>query len=207
MKSTPVRVIVIHDDLKDKAPLLISLKEKYGSDNVLLFKKSQDGLNYVLANLSQKMIVVLDLNFKPGEPSGTEVFEGIREKTALVYVIIMTASDLSAINNETLIGFINNDALAFVLTTSGYPNIVALVDKAAHQLETRVDSVLEQWISKQSSEDRTKPYLTMKDGSQFNLDEILDSIRHQTHIGQRMEINILKLAVDLLARQQARLDG
>lgn len=206
MSPTPTKVVVIHDDLTEKDPLLVVLKEKYGQTNVLLLKKSQDGINYISENLSQKMIVILDLNFKPGEPSGIEVFQDIRSKTALVYVIIMTASDLNSINNEDLIKFINNDALAFEYSTSDYTKIVSLVDKAAHQLEVRVDSVLEEWIANQKPEDRDKTYLTTRDGKQYTLNNILSSIRHQEPLGQHLERNILKLAVDLLSRQKTSLD-
>jgi DNA-binding NtrC family response regulator len=206
MELIPTKVVIIHDDITIKDPLIFLLQEKYGNDNVLLYKKSQDGIDYVSSHLSQKMIVILDLNFKGDEPSGVEVFQKIRSQTSLVYVIIMTASDVNSIHNEDLINFINNDALALEYSTTEYEKILKLVDKAAHQLEVRVDSVLEEWLARQSPEDLDKPYLTTRDGKHYTLNDILQSIRHGEPLGQKIERNILKLSVDLLSRQKKTLD-
>jgi DNA-binding NtrC family response regulator len=206
MNLSPTKVIVIHDDLEKNDPLIISIQESYGKDNTLFFKKSDEGLEYVLNNLTQKLIVLLDLNFKANEPSGVDVFESIREKTSLVYIIIMTASSLNSVNNNDLVKFINNDALAFIQSTDNYQDVLKLIDKAAHQLDVRVDSVLEEWITKLSDEERQKPYLKLKEDKEFSLDEILTSIREQGDVGKMLEKNILKLAIDLLTRQKRNLN-
>jgi len=206
MNLTPTKVIVIHDDLDKNDPLIISIQENYGEENTMFFKKSEEGLQYVLNNLTQKLIVLLDLNFKSNEPSGVDVFESIREKTALVYVIIMTASSLNSVNNNDLVKFINNDALAFIQSTDDYQDVLKLINKAAHQLDVRVDSVLEEWITKLSDEERQKPYLKLKEDREFSLNEILTSIREQGDIGKLLEKNILKLAIDLLTRQKRNLN-
>lgn len=206
MILSPTKVIVIHDDLAENDPLIVSIKEKYGEENTLFFQGSQEGLDYVLNNLTQKLIVLLDLNFKANEPGGVNVFESIREKTALVYVIIMTASSLNSIDNNDLVKFINNDALALVQSTERYSEILGLIETAAHQLDVRVDSVLEEWISKLSEEEQNKPYIKIKEGTEYSLKEILDSIRNQGDIGKKIEKNILKLAIDLLIRQKRELN-
>jgi DNA-binding NtrC family response regulator len=206
MNISPTKIVVIHDDMESNDPLYISIQEKYGKDNTLLFEKSDEGLKYVLSNLTQKLIVLLDLNFKSEEQSGVEVFESIREKTSLVYVIIMTASALNSINNNDLVKFINNNALAFVQSTEPYTEIVKIIEKAAHQLDVRVDSILEEWIAKLSNEEREKPYIKVKEGKEYSLDQILLSIRAQGELGKMIEKNILKLAIDLLIRQKRKLN-
>ncbi len=205
--NAPVKVVVIHDGLIPKVdPLLIELNSRFGEQEVTHFENSNQGLDHVLNNLNQKMIVLLDINFSKGELSGIQVFEDIRKKTALVYVILITADEYYKIKNEDLILLINHDAFAIENVTSDYTKIVSLVDSAAHKLDARVDSVLEEWITKQSKEKREKPYLKTKDGTSHTLNDILMSIRQQTEIGKQMERNILKLAVDLLARQKTTLD-
>jgi FixJ family two-component response regulator len=206
MNPTPPKIVVIHDDLTENDPLLIELRSKYGSENVIFIKKSQEGLDYVLANLSQKIVVILDLKFRSNEPSGVNVFENIRQHTSLVYIIIWTASSLNDVGSEDLVKFINNDALAFISSTDSYERILEVVEKAAHELDTRVASALEQWITLQPDQDKDSPYITSVNGRQYTLTNILEEIRQQTPFGKEMEKNILMLAIDLLARQKEKID-
>lgn len=192
------KVIVIHDDLTERDPLLAELRIKYGAESTLLIKKSQDGLDYVLGNLDQKMVVVLDLNFKAGEPSGVEVFQDIRKKTSLIHVLIWTASALEDINKTDLKSMINNDAMGLLSSTDDLATILSMVDAAAHSLEVRVATALEDWILSQPELDREKPYITAKDGRSYSLNQILQEIRLQSPFGMETEKNILLLAIDLL---------
>lgn len=200
-----IKIVVIHDGLiPDVDPILIEMKTKFGTDQVIHFANSNEGLDYVLKNLDQKMIVLLDMNFSKGELSGIEVFKDIREKTALVYIILITADEVIKIKNEDLITLINHDAFALESVTADYTKIISLVQNAAHKLDARVDAVLEDWIAKQPPEKREKPYLTAADGNSYSLNDILKSIRQQTEIGKEMERNILKLAIELLTRDKAK---
>lgn len=204
--SLPSKIVVIHDDLIPKSdPLLVELYEIFGEQNVIHFVHSNEGLDYILKNLSQKMIVILDVNFSSDELNGVQVLEKIRSETSLVYVIMITARTLRELDNDYLISMVNNDALA-IENSDDYPKIVSLAKAAAHKLDVRVDSVLEDWITKLPKEKRAKPYITTKEGKTYTLDDILSSIRSQTELGKHMERNILKLAVDLLTRQKTKLD-
>src|SRR5690606_13001127 len=90
------KIVVIHDDMDDDYPLIVMLKDKYSDENVIFFKHSQEGLNYVLENLGKKMVVLLDKNFKDKDDiSGLKVFEKIREKTALVYIVLISANSIA----------------------------------------------------------------------------------------------------------------
>jgi hypothetical protein len=206
MNPTPPRIVVIHDDLTENDPLIIELRGKYGDENVVFKKKSQEGLDYVLANLSQKIIVILDLKFRSDEPSGVNVFENIRQQTSLVYIIIWTASSLNEVGSEALVKFINNDALAFISSTDSYEQVLEVVGKAAHDLDTRVASVMEQWISSRPDQEKNSPYITSVSGKQYTLANILEEIRQQTSFGKEMEKNILMLAIDLLTRQKEKIN-
>jgi hypothetical protein len=206
MNANQPKIVVIHDDLTDNDPLLVELRSKYGPDNVIFKKKSQEGLDYVLNNLSQKIIVVLDLKFKANEPSGTNVFENIRLHTSLIYIIVWTASSLSDVGAEDLVKFINNDALAFISSTESYEKVLEVVEKAAHELDTRVAGVIEQWINQRPDEEKNTAYITSVSGKQYTLANILEEIRQQTGFGKEMEKNILLLAIDLLTRQKEKIN-
>ncbi len=202
----PIQIFIIHDDLPENDPLIISLKEKYGESNVRLEKKSSRGLEYIHNNLSSKLIVLLDFDLGQGEPHAPEIIEKIRQDTSLIYVIIVTAKQFSEISSYDLVKFINNEALAIIQNTADTSEIVALVDKAAHELDSRVDCVLEQWIAKRPKEEKLKPYLTTRSGKVYTLDNLIVEIRKETEIGKRLEKGILQLAIEQLTKEGKQLD-
>ncbi|WPQ63410.1 hypothetical protein SIO70_00850 [Chitinophaga sancti] len=202
------KIVVIHDGLiSNEDPLLVVLRGKFGIDNVLYFKKSDDGLDYVLNNLHQPIVVILDMNFSRNEKSGIEVFQEIREKSALVYIILITANEISKINNDDLISLINNDAFAVESVSAGYTKIVSLVESAAHKLDTRVDSALENWIVLHPESEKNKPYIMTRDGQSYSLNQLLTEIRKQTLLGMEIEKDILMLVIDMLSRGKKSING
>lgn len=207
----PTKIVVIHDDIFDEenntSPIMVALKMKYGEQNVLLFRHSQKGLDYVLENLGQKMVVLLDRNFHDGkEIDGIEVFEKIREETSLVYVILVTVSRISDIDGNVLKKLINKDLFKLESFTADYSKIVELIDEAVRILDVRVDAVIEDWIVRHPLEKRNQVIIKTKDGNSYTMDELLQSIRKQTEVGIEFEKNLLKLAIELFSRQKLKID-
>jgi CheY-like chemotaxis protein len=204
---TPTKIVVIHDDISEISPIMVELNVKHGESNVLLFQHSQDGLDYVLSNLGQKMVVLLDRNFHDGkEIDGIEVFEKIREKTSLVYVILVTVSRISDIDGEVLKRLINKDLFKLESFTSDYSKILTLIDEALLVLGVRVDAVIEDWIMRHPEDKRKQVIQKTKDGRSYTMNEILESIRMQTEVGVRFEKNLLKLAIELFSRQKLKIN-
>ncbi|GHT04360.1 hypothetical protein FACS189423_06930 [Bacteroidia bacterium] len=207
MGNAKLNIIVIDDNLKETSSLLVQLKLSFAEAEITLKTNAQDGLDYILNNLNSKMIVLLDYDLGAGEPNGTKIFLKIREKTALLYVIIVTAKLIDEIPNKELLTYINKDALAVVDKTTSLSDKIALVKNAIHQLDVRVDCILEQWISNHSEDEQNQPYLTTTSGEIFTLKEILQEIRQQTDFGRKMERNIMMLAVDLLTRGKKQISN
>jgi len=204
MSLVPAKIIAINDDLIPEIdPLFIELKEQLPNNEIILFSKSNEGLKYVLDNLNQKMVVLLDINFSPGEKSGYEVFDDIRKHTSLVYIIMMTVRNLSEIPLTKLISWINNDAVALE-NTFNYTQVVALAKTAIHKLDVQVDSVIEEWIMRHTPDKRKQPLIKTKDGNSYSMDDILQAIRLREPIGLEFEKNLLKLAIDIFSRQQTK---
>ena len=200
------KIVIIDDNFDMFDPLVVELKESFPQANVYVINNPEEGLNFVLANLSKKIIVLLDYNFKTGQPKGHDILLKIREKTSLVYVILITAKPFSTIPHEELVDFVNNDTLAVVQNTVDTSEILKIVSKAEQQLNVRVDCVLEQWILNHSEEEQNEPYLTTTSGQTYTLKEILTQIRQGTEFGKSMERKILMLAVDLLTRGKKQID-
>ncbi len=201
--SIDPKIIVIHDDIADNSPIMVMLKVNHGEDNVLLFKHSQDGLDYVLENLGSKMIVLLDKNFKEARDiSGIRVFEKIKEKTSLVYIILISVSNISELDDDELKMLINKDLFKFESFTTDYTTILGLVDEALLNLSLRIDCVIEEWIMKHPDEARNKPLIKNKEGISFTMNEVLESIRKQGEVGVDFERSLLKLAIEIFSRQK-----
>lgn len=203
---TPTKIVVIHDNIEETTPIMVEMRVKYGIENVVLFQHSQQGLDYVISNLGNKMVVLLDKNFDGNEIDGIKVFSEIRKKTSLVYVILITVSKISEINSETLKMLINKDLFKLESFTQDYKKIIDLVDQARSTLNVRVDAVIEDWIMRHPIEKREQIILKTREGLTYSMNDILDSIRQETSIGLQFERNLLKLAIELFSRQKLKLD-
>ena len=197
---TQTKVLIIHDGWDENHPLMFLLKEKYGDQNVALENRSSHALDRIKQQQGEKLIVLLDFDLGHGEPHAPEVLLKIREYTSLIYVIVVTAKQFTEIKPDDLVGFINNNAFAITQNTADLGEIIALTEKATHQLDTSVECVLEQWISKRSPDEVNKPYMTATDGTTYSLKELHREIRLQTPIGKKLEKNILHLAIELLQK-------
>lgn len=194
----PTKILVIHDGWSKDEPIMIELYKAYGRDNVTLENCSSKTLKIIKEKQGEKIIILLDFDLGEGEPHAPEVLNEIRKYTALIYVIVVTAKQFSEIKSEDLVNFINNDAFAIIQNTSDMKDIIALTKKAEHVLDTSVDCVLEQWISRRTKEDINAPYLTTPEGESYSLLELQNEIRHQTLIGMNLEKSILHLAIELI---------
>lgn len=203
---SPTKVVVIHDNIEETTPIMVEMKVKYGSENVVLFQHSQQGLDYVVSNLGNKMVVLLDKNFDGNEIDGIKVFSEIRKKTSLVYIILITVSKISEINSETLKMLINKDLFKLESFTQDYKKIIELVDQARSTLNVRIDAVIEDWIMRHPVEKREQVILRTRDGVAYSMNDILESIRKETTVGLQFERNLLKLAIELFSRQKLKLD-
>lgn len=200
MASNKLQIVLIDDNLPENDPLIVELRLNFPKATVTLKKTASEGTSYIMEHINEKMIVFLDYNLGHNQPNGTEVFLKIRKETSLIYFIMMTANQLNTIHNEDLITYINNDALAIINNTDDVERTIALVKKAVHSLDTRLDCVLEQWIARHSDAEQEQPYLTTAKGKTYTLKDLLIEIRMQTPLGQEIERNMLMLTIDLLTR-------
>lgn len=204
--------IIIDDNLAANRPLVLEAKERYGLDKVKLFNKRKDadgtpkqGRDYILANLGKKIVVLLDMDLGSGL-NGFDILREVRDESALVF-FIFTTGQIEKIENEEWIELINKEALFFVSNTDSTERKLSLVDAALHQMETRIDCVLESWIAGLDEEERNKPIYASRKGQQWTFNDILREIREQTPEGTRLEKNIITLTLDLITRGKRPIDA
>lgn len=197
------QIIIIDDEMPSDYPLLKKLREKYEEENVHLFAKPNEGIDYIEANLSKKMIVLLDIMFNKIS-LGFKVFEEITNKTSLVSFIIMTGSP-EHITHKEYRQLINNHAWYFIQRDDSAKEILKIIEKAEQHILSRVDGALEEWILAHNFFTREQPYLKFADGSTMSLNDVLKEIRLQTKFGLEMQQNILDLAINRLHKETQKL--
>lgn len=193
MHFSDITILIIDDIFLKDDPLVIELEEVYKSVLVL---QSKEGLAFIKKHITEPLIVLLDVNM-PHQLDGHQVLERIREMSFLIPVIIFTAIQEE---DEAFSDFINNRAIAFIKKDDSIEHIMKVVKKVAIELNTQVDRVIEQWIIKQPSTEKNKPYIALANGKVYSLNQLLKEIRLQTEVGKQMASNMLNLTIDLLTR-------
>jgi len=195
-----MEIIAIDDNLDEDAPIIVELGILYGDQNIKLFSRSNDGLDYIKKNLHKKLIVILDINFPADEKNGHEVLEEIRKYDKLIPVIIWSAMDGST---DNFTDFINNHALFYVNQTEEYAVIIDKVKEAEHRLNLDVATAIENWLYKQDNKDKT--IMISGDNESYTANDLINAIRMQTEKGRKLEENILKLTISLLFRGKEKI--
>lgn len=201
---SPTKIIIIHDDMDENYPLVVMLKDKYSYENIVLFQHSQKGLAHVLENLGKKMVVLLDKNFKDkNDISGLKVFEKIREKTSLVYVVLISANSISDFSEDELKILINKDLFKIDKFTNDYSSIINLIDEAISSIDMRVDAAIEDWLMANNLNNE-KPVL-ITESKQYTLKEILYEIRNDTIVGRDFVKKVNNLTIELIMRNKEKI--
>lgn len=196
--SKKPEIIVIDDNTNKDDPLIIELGIAYGETNIKLFKDSLQGLDYILTNLSKKMIVVLDIKFTNPKDRGDIVLEAIRKQNKLIPVIIWSAEE----TQDFFKSLINNHALYFVEQTDNTEEILKRVEGALHYLNVDVATAIETWLDEQDEKDQI---LSISNDKAYSANDLILEIRKQSEEGRKIEKEILELTIDLLFRKKESL--
>lgn len=196
MKSN-INIIIIHDDIKPKSFLITKLEEHF--ENVILIDNPKDGIKYVSEHYSEKMIIVLDINFGE-EIDGYEVLEKIRDYSYLIEVIILSAEDLPGTemieNVNKLFGFDTFDYI--IRKPKNQDKLIGSILRAKEKIDNSISSAIDKWIEVRDRDRRNKPYIIDHEGKSYTLDDIKKEINMQTPEGMQIEKNITMLAIKLM---------
>lgn len=188
-------IVVIDDQMKDNDPFVRSIQKERPEDIVTVKQDAEEGVEYILSDLKKKVIVFLDCRFDSGI-QGIDALKKIREKTSLVYIVMMSANPLSQMEEETLKAMINHRGIFFI-SHNETDKALELIEKVEYLMDSKVDCVLEQWITEKEEKSLEEPYLIVGD-VEYTLKNILNEIRLQTSFGKDVEKKIVRLAIHLL---------
>ena len=191
-------IVIIDDNIKNTDPLPRTLSKSFPSAIIKNFADAEEGSNYILSNLTKKNIVFLDCRFDSGI-QGIGALKRIREKTSLVYIIMMSANQLLQLEEESVKFMVNHRGVFFIRNTE-IEKATELVTKINYLMDTKLDCVLEQWILNHPEELLNKPYITTSDKGVMSLNDVLVEIRNQSDFGKTVERNLMVLTIDLFTR-------
>ena len=115
------KIVFIDDNMREGLdnPFVRSIGKFQKDADLSVFTDPSEGLNYVLNNLNNQMIVFLDCKFDGYGLQGINVLRQIREKTSLLYIVMMSANAISQISGLDIIEMINEDYIWFFDRNNG----------------------------------------------------------------------------------------
>ena len=183
------KIVFIDDNLTEKDPFVQNIRKKFPhADHNNIFQNPKEGLDFVLENLNNRMIVFLDWKFDVFETTGLDVLQSIREKTSLLYVVMMSANQLgSNINPASIVQMMNEEHFFYIdRSNSDFNTSVEIINKIQKHWQTDFDCVLEDWLVKHPEDNTKEAYRTLK-GNSYTWNDILRELRLQSEIGKSFE--------------------
>lgn len=180
--------------MKSSDPFVRRLEKVFQDARVILFPDVQKSLDYIFNNLSKKLIVFLDCKFDTGL-QGIDGLKRIREKTSLLYIVMMSANSPLQQPVDDVIEMINNKGIYFI-NNADMRKAEEIVERIKYNWNTDFDCVLEQWIL-QHEEEADKLFVCRGKES-YTLRKILDEVRRQTGFGKDIERIMYKSTIQSL---------
>ena len=197
MNTEQFEIVII--DVNPKEHIKDNLRLEFPNATIEEYTSAKKGAEYIFQNLDKKRIVFLDYKFGANDWQGLDVLKKIRNKTSLLYIILMTA-EIVNIKREELIELISDDGVSLISCDEDYEVYIKLVEKYLSFMDAKLDCVLEQWIINHPS-DKDKTYI-IEGNKHYSLNDILCEIRNQTSFGKEVEKKMLSLTVHLLTQSK-----
>lgn len=184
------KIVFIDDNMSEKEPFVQNIRKYYkDADYNHVFQNPDKGLEYVLENLNSKMIVFIDWNFSGYRKKGIDLLKEIREKTSLVYIVMMSANQLRTdIPLESIVEMMNEENFFYLdRSNDDFDSVIFIIDRIRAQWSTKFDCVLEQWLLRHSEDNNKEAFSEVSTGKTFTWADILVELRQQTPIGKSFE--------------------
>ena len=126
------KIVFIDDNLSEEEPFVQNIRKHYkDADYKHIFQNPDKGLEYVLDNLNNKMIVFIDWNFSGHRKKGIDLLKEIRKKTSLLYIVMMSANQLGTdIPLDSIIEMMNEENFFYLdRSNDDFNSVTAIIDK------------------------------------------------------------------------------
>lgn len=183
------KIVFIDDNIPNaEEPLVQTLQAEFPeSDCSNVFTNPNEGYEYVRDHMNEKMIVFLDWKFSNSNSNGLDILRKIREQTSLLYVVMMSANEVTNFQSQDIISMMNEESFFYYDSNNDddYSIAINLVKKIQIDSDSRFDSVLEQWLVRHP-EDSDK--IAIKSSKHtYTWSQMLTELRLQTEVGKSIQ--------------------
>lgn len=180
-------IVFIDDNFNEMSPLVQTMEVEFPNAKCMVYNDPVEGVDFVLGNLDKQMVVFIDWNYNGTTTKGMTLLRSIRDKTSLLYIVMMSANQINnVIPNSMLIEMMNQENFYFYdSSTKDEADAVAIVKTIIGKWKSRFDCVLEQWLIRHP-EDKDKIVIRQA-GSTYTWNDVLREVRMQTPFGMDFE--------------------
>ena len=179
------KLVFIDDNMKDgiNDAFVRAIGKKLSDAELAVFTDTEEGLKFIMDNLNSQMIAFIDCKFDGFAKQGTDLLKEIREKTSLLYIVMMSANNLKQIEGIDIVAMINKDFIWFYDRNNGsVEEACSLIQHITQYWSSRFDCVLERWLVRHP-EDKDK-IVYSRNRKAYSWDQLLKEVRLQTEVGK-----------------------
>lgn len=184
MDDNKFYIIIVDDTMGKMDPFIINMEINYAADAVITyFDNVEDAMTFVDDHMSERMIIFMDCKFG-SVWQGVDAVIDIRKKTALIYVVMMSANPMNQLKSDDLIKLINTENIFFIKNTDE-DGAKEKIEKIRSIWKSRFDCILERWLIRHPEIADKEAYSTVE--KKYTWKDILSELRMQTQAGKAME--------------------
>lgn len=201
MQEKKFHIIIVDDTMGEKDPFVVELKLDYQKvANVSYFTKVEEAMTFVDEHMSERMILIMDCRFG-SVWQGVDAVMKLRQKTSLVYVIMMSANNVNQLSSEDVMALINTENIYFIKNTDK-SGVREKIEKIRGLWNARFDCVLEEWILRHPEDNCKEAFTSASTGKTYTWADILSELRLQTPIGKSFEQKLNEYYIYQLQRSK-----
>lgn len=184
MTDNIFHIIIVDDTMGEKDPFVINLKLDYSKDALITyFENVESAMEFVDNHMSERMIIFMDCKFG-SVWQGIDAVLDLRKKTALIYVVMMSANPMNQLKSTDLAALINTENIYFIKNTDE-DGAIEKIEKIRTIWKSRFDCILERWLIRHPEISDCEAF--SQSGKKYTWKDILYEIRMQTPVGKAME--------------------
>ena len=200
MEKNKFHIIVVDDTMGEKDPFVVELKLEFQQEaTVEYFNNVESAMSFIDAHMSERMILIMDCRFG-SVWQGIDAAMKLRENTALIYVIMISANNVRQLSNADITSLINTDNIFFIKNTD-IDGAKERVNQIRGLWDSRFDCVLEQWLLRHQEEKDKVVY--QKGQNVYTWSQLLNEVRLQTPVGRDFERVMNQYCISRFKQEEA----
>ncbi len=194
MEDNKFNIIVVDDTMGENDPMVVELGLDFPDARVIYFNRVESAMAFVEEHMSERIIIFMDCRFG-SVWQGVDAVLKLREKTSLIYVVMMSANDLSQLVSVDIAALINADNIFFIRNTD-VNGAKEKVRQIKSLWKSQFDCILERWLLNHPENSKKEAFRTA--GKNYTWEDILHELRLRTPVGHTFEQVLNEYYIDQL---------